>query len=98
VKSPNEFGISIGDTSYCLRTLADKGLIKIQNFRNSKNKMSNLYMLTPKGISKKKALTEAFLKHRMNEYESLQAEIEELKAEFSTSDTWRLVSEKPKST
>jgi DNA-binding Lrp family transcriptional regulator len=31
-------GVSLGGISYCLNALAAKGSIKIQNFRNNKNK------------------------------------------------------------
>ena len=80
-------GVSLGGINYCLRALADKGLVKIQNFQKSKNKMGYVYLLTPRGISEKAALTEAFLKRKMEEYEALKIEIEELKSEFSSSDT-----------
>ena len=77
-----QLGISLGGVNYCLRALADKGLVKIQNFRNSKNKMSYLYLLTPRGISEKMALTESFLKRKMDEYEALKVEIDTLSAEI----------------
>ena len=80
----NELGISLGGVNYCLRALADKGMIKIKNFRNSNKKMAYLYVLTPKGIREKMALTDAFLKRKMEEYEALRLEIETLQQEFST--------------
>ena len=73
-----QLGISLGGVNYCLCALADKGLVKMQNFRNSKSKMGYLYLLTPRGISEKIALMESFLKRKMDEYEVLKAEIEEL--------------------
>lgn len=75
-------GISLGGVNYCLRALASKGLVKIKNFRNSNNKMGYTYLLTPKGISEKTALTTRFLKRKMEEYEALKAEIEALKLEI----------------
>ena len=75
-------GISLGGVNYCLRALAEKGLVKIQNFQNSKNKMGYAYLLTPKGIAEKTALTARFLKRKMQEYEALKAEIEALEAEI----------------
>lgn len=74
-------GISLGGVNYCLRALANKGMVKIQNFRNSKNKVGYLYLLTPEGVGEKVALTEAFLRRKMAEYEALRAEIESLRGE-----------------
>lgn len=76
-----KLGISLGGANYCLRALADKGMIKIKNFRNSKNKRGYLYLITPKGISEKMAMTEDFLKRKMEEYEELRTVIEALKKE-----------------
>ena len=73
-----QLGISLGGVNFCLRALADKGLVKIRNFRNSKNRTAYLYLLTPKGIRAKMALTEAFLKRRLAEYRDLRAEIQAL--------------------
>ena len=75
-------GISLGGVNYCLRALVGKGLIKIHNFHNSRNKMGYVYLLTPQGIAEKTALTASFLKRKMLEYESLKAEIAGLKAEL----------------
>ncbi len=75
-------GISLGGVNYCLRALASKGLVKIRNFRNSNNKMGYAYLLTPKGIAEKTALTAHFLKRKMDEYEALKAEIEALEEEI----------------
>ena len=74
-------GISLGKTNYCMRALLDKGLIKMQNFRNSENKLGYAYLLTPAGISTKSELTRKFLKLKMREYEILRQEIEQLKIE-----------------
>lgn len=74
-------GVSLGKTNYCIKGLLDKGLIKMQNFRNSRNKLAYAYLLTPAGISAKANLTLKFLKIRINEYENLKVEIEQLKCE-----------------
>lgn len=75
-------GISFGGTNYCLNALVDKGLVKIHNFNRNQNKFGYAYLLTPSGISEKAALTARFLKRKMDEYESLQAEIKALKMEI----------------
>jgi EPS-associated MarR family transcriptional regulator len=74
-------GVSLGKTNYCLKALMEKGLIKMQNFRNSRNKLAYAYLLTPLGISEKSNLTARFLRRKLDEYESLNREIELLKQE-----------------
>lgn len=77
----DELGISLGRVNYCLRKLIEKGLIKANNFRNSSNKRAYLYILTPKGIEEKATVTMSFLKVKLDEYESLKRELEELQRE-----------------
>jgi EPS-associated MarR family transcriptional regulator len=74
-------GVSLGKTNYCLKALMDKGLIKVQNFRNNQNKLAYAYLLTPLGIAEKTKLTADFLRRKMAEYEGLNREIELLKRE-----------------
>lgn len=78
-------GLSLGKTNYCVRALLDKGLLKMQNFRNSENKLSYAYLLTPAGVTAKAQLTRDFLSRKMQEYENLKVEIERLKAEVEAS-------------
>ena len=77
----DRLGISLGKANYCLKALLDKGLIKMQNFRNNRNKLAYAYLLTPAGVAAKTALTARFLKRKMTEYEALKREIEELRRE-----------------
>lgn len=76
-----QLGISLGKANYCLNALIDKGLVKASNFRNHRNKLAYMYLLTPHGIEEKAAITVRFLKWKMQEYESLKAELEELRRE-----------------
>ena len=76
-----ELGVSLGKVNFCIKALIEKGLLKATNFRNSKNKLAYMYLLTPSGIEEKASITLRFLKHKMQEYESLEAEIEELRRE-----------------
>jgi EPS-associated MarR family transcriptional regulator len=75
-------GISLGKVNYCLNALIDKGLIKVDNFLNNKNKLQYTYLLTPKGVSEKAQLTQKFLKLKIEEYNTIKQEIKELEAEF----------------
>ena len=72
----NELGFSLGKLNYCLRALKKKGLLKIKNFKNNKNKINYIYILTPKGIAKKSLLTVNFMKRKMREYNELKRELE----------------------
>jgi EPS-associated MarR family transcriptional regulator len=77
-----KLGISVGGLNYCLKALMEKGLVKMKNFANSKNKFGYIYVLTPSGMAEKAAITHRFLQRKMNEYEALRSEIEMLKAEI----------------
>ena len=76
-----KLGMSVGGLNYCLNALIDKGLVKMQNFSNSKNKFKYVYLLTPMGIAEKVTLTSRFLSRKIKEYEALKLEIEALKSE-----------------
>ena len=80
-KIADELGISLGRVNFCLQALIEKGLVKANNFRNSANKRAYLYLLTPKGIEERAIVTARFLKRKMDEYESIKREVEELQRE-----------------
>ena len=71
-----ELGFSLGKLNYCLKALKQKGLVKIQNFKNNPNKLNYVYILTPKGISEKTKLTINFMKRKMEEYDDLKKELD----------------------
>jgi EPS-associated MarR family transcriptional regulator len=79
-------GLSLGGVNYCLKALIDKGLIKIENFRTSRNKLGYLYVLTPQGIAERAALTNQFLRRKLAEYEALKAEIEAMQRYAGAND------------
>ena len=83
----DELDISLGRVNYCLQALIQKGLVKAKNFRNSGNKRAYLYLLTPKGIDEKTRVTLRFLKVKLNEYETLKRELEELQREAGQTKT-----------
>ncbi len=82
-----KLGVSVGGLNYCLKALTEKGLVKMQNFANSKNKFGYVYVLTPSGIAEKAKLTSNFLKRKMEEYEALKAEIDALTLEEKKTKT-----------
>jgi EPS-associated MarR family transcriptional regulator len=76
-----QLGVSLGKTNFCLKALVEVGMIKVSNFKNSKNKLGYIYFLTPSGIEEKSAITLRFLKRKMEEHKALLKEIEELRKE-----------------
>jgi len=82
----SELGLSLGGVNYCLKALIGKGLLKIENFRKSGNKLGYLYLLTPEGIAEKTNLTEAFLRRKIAEYEALREEIEAVRVTIESAN------------
>jgi EPS-associated MarR family transcriptional regulator len=76
-----ELGVSLGRVNYCLQALVATGILKINNFKNNPNKKRYLYLLTPVGMEEKSQVTVRFLKRKLDEYEAIKAEIEELRRE-----------------
>lgn len=74
-------GLSLGKTHYVLHALLDKGLVKIENFSRSDNKLAYAYLLTPSGIAAKSRLTRDFLKVKIRQFETLRSEIDALRQE-----------------
>jgi len=77
----SRLGISLGKVNFCLKALVKKGCLKVNNFRNSNNKLAYAYLLTSHGVDEKAHMTVTFLQYKMQEYDRLREEIEELKSE-----------------
>ena len=72
-----ELGFSLGKLNYSLKALQKKGLVKLENFQNQKNKIKYLqYVITPKGIAERTRLTINFMKRKMKEYDELKKDLE----------------------
>ena len=69
-------GFSLGKVNYCIRGLIDIGYIKIQNFNKSSKKINYVYILTPKGIQQKTAITKKFIIKKKQEYDKLNSYID----------------------
>ena len=74
-KLASDLDFSLGKLNYCLNALKEKGLIKIKNFRDNKNKINYIYLLTPSGIKTKTNLTLSVMKRKIKEYDELKAEL-----------------------
>ena len=65
------------ENHYCLKSLREKGFVKIRNFKKQREKLSYfIYVVTPKGIAERTKLTIDFMKKKMKEYDELKAEID----------------------
>ncbi|OOY11990.1 MarR family EPS-associated transcriptional regulator [Thioclava marina] len=74
-------GVSTGSANYVLKALVEKGFVKLGNFKAAEDKRRYAYLLTPKGVAEKAAITQRFLSRKMVEFEALKAEIEALRSE-----------------
>ena len=77
----NKLHISLGKANYLLAGLMQKGIIKARKLRSNPEKIRWKYFLTPKGIKEKLIITRDYLQNRINEFNTIQREIEELKTE-----------------
>ena len=69
-------GLSIGKVNYCLKALINIGFIKVDNFTKSTQKINYAYILTPKGIQEKAAITKQFIIKKKQEYDKLNSYID----------------------
>ena len=76
-----ELGVSLGKTHYLVKSLIEVGWVKLENFQRSDNKWGYAYLLTPKGIVEKAAITTQFLGRKQREHTELQEEIAQLQEE-----------------
>ena len=82
-----ELGISLGKTHYILNSLIDVGLVKVDNFKRSDNKLGYIYLLTPRGFVEKVKVTEKFLSRKQREFEDLRRQIAYLTKEVESMES-----------
>ena len=70
--------LSLGKINYLIKALLGKGLIKVNNFRRSDNKIGYLYLLTPEGIDEKRKLTLIFLQRKSEEFDKLKKQFQRM--------------------
>ena len=92
----NHSGISLGQVNYILKSLLEKGHVKIGNFRNSPNKIGYVYLLTPKGIEAKSKLAVRFIVSKLHEYNDLRKRLAERLAKISEMNQRRIIFVGPK--
>ena len=70
-------GISLGQVNYILKSLLEKGMVKIGNFRKNPRKIGYVYHLTPKGIEAKSRMAVKFVIYKLEEYKKLRLRLVE---------------------
>ncbi len=80
-----KMGLSLGRVNYVVNGLLEKGYLKVKRFKNSRNKIGYMYIVTPKGVSTKMIQTYDFLQRKLKEFERLKQEIEVLRREVEVS-------------
>ena len=82
----HKLGFSLGKVNYVLKALVEKGIVKMERFRRSDNKLYYRYILTPTGMREKLRITKEFIKRKSEEFERIRREIEEAKRMMEVSD------------
>jgi len=77
----SELGVSLGKVNFLLKSLTQAGWVKLENFKRSDNKMGYAYLLTPSGLMEMAKITRSFLERKEVEYQQLNNEIQQLRAE-----------------
>ena len=75
-------GFSLGKLNFVLKALIVKGLVKMEKFAHSEQKIQYRYILTPDGIKEKIKVTSAFIEGKQAEYERILQEIDEARQTF----------------
>lgn len=90
-KSPNfsqrklalKLGISLGKANYVIKALTKLGILKLENFKRSDNKLGYLYIITPKGMARKTEVAKIFFRQKTEEYFIVRKELKILKKELN---------------
>tara|TARA_B100000242_G_scaffold254375_1_gene197073 strand:+ start:436 stop:750 length:315 start_codon:yes stop_codon:yes gene_type:complete len=74
-KLAKDLGYSLGKLNYVLKSLKAKGILKVKNFKKNPNKISYIYLLTPKGAAEKTRITMRYMKIVSEEYDKLKKDL-----------------------
>ena len=78
-------GVSNGKLHYLMVALVQKGLIKLEHFKNNAGKLGKIaYLLTQEGVRLRMAQTDGYLARKQAEFDALQAEIATLKIQIDS--------------
>ena len=83
-------GISLGRVNYCLKALAEKGVVRPggagAKSGPARQRQRIGYIPTRKGIAQRNALTRRFLQRKLDEFERIKSQIERLGGTLPESD------------
>ena len=82
-----QMGVSLGKINFCISALAEKGMIRIERFKNNSNKAAYIYRLTPSGFKELTRLTYSYLHLKLAEYDQIKKEIKSLADQLSQMDS-----------
>ena len=81
-----KMGVSLGKINYCISTLVEKGMIRVERFKKHKSRATYIYRLTPEGFKEIASLTLSFLKFKIQEYDKIKQEITFLSEQINKID------------
>lgn len=81
-KIAQRLGISVGRVNFCLRSLADEGVLRPSPLTPTKGSACGGYVLTAKGNAQRAAMACDILPLKLAEYERLKKQIEHLQREI----------------
>jgi len=84
-------GVSLGQVNYVLKTLLEKGFVKLGNFKKNPRKIGYAYLLTPSGIEAKSTLAVQFIVSKLKEYQRLRKIITDRLSEIEKRNLQRIV-------
>ena len=70
--------VSVGKANYLLKGLIEKGLLKVENFQKSQNKLGYVYKFTPAGLEHKARITLRYVRKRVAEYEAIKKDLDSM--------------------
>lgn len=78
--------VSLGKVNFLIKALSEKGIIKLERFKYSKNKKKYLYIITPKGMVEKTRMMKEFFNQETEKYEKLRSDLKELKLKIDLTE------------
>ena len=76
-----ELGVSLGKVNFLCKFVSQVGWVKVEYFKRSDNKMGYAYLLIPSVLMEIAKITLSFLERKEVEYQQLENEIQQLRAE-----------------
>jgi len=70
--------VGLEEIDFCISELSQKGMIKSERFKKSKNKLACMYRQTPHEFEELVTLTLSFLKMKIKGYDRIRTEVKSL--------------------